>query len=83
MVLFFVGAAALYWGEMKNKNRSVDLILSKMKELQNKKQAAEEQREELLARLNSQNDPAWVEMLLMRKLGVVPEGQVKVYFKSE
>lgn len=36
---------------------------------------------ELLQRqLQSQSDPAWIEMVLMRELGMVPSGQTKVVF---
>lgn len=40
-------------------------------------------REDLTDQVESQNDPAWVEMTLMRVLGLVPEGQSKVYFHSD
>lgn len=30
--------------------------------------------------INSQSDPAWVELMLMKNLGLVPEGQIKVFF---
>lgn len=42
--------------------------------------AAEENRgKELNLLLNSQSDPAYVEMILMQKLGMVPSGQIKFY----
>lgn len=41
----------------------------------------QEQHQNLLEQLESQGDPAWTELTLMRKLGVVPEGQTKVVFK--
>ncbi len=34
----------------------------------------------LTLRLSSLNDPEWVQMLLMRDLGVLPDGQVKIVF---
>ena len=40
------------------------------------------QYEDLERRLQSQSDPAWLEMVLMEQLGVVPEGQAKVYFEE-
>jgi hypothetical protein len=36
--------------------------------------------EDLLLQINSQSDPEWVELTLMRGLGLVPEGQIKAYF---
>lgn len=29
------------------------------------------------------NDPAWVELTLMRVLGMVPEGYTKIYYKEK
>ena len=39
--------------------------------------------EKYLHEMNSQSDPAWIELVLMRKLGLVPEGQTKIVFKSK
>lgn len=36
--------------------------------------------EDLALQIRSQQDPAWVEMVLLRELGVVPEGWLKVHF---
>lgn len=33
--------------------------------------------------IESQTDPRWIEMVLMKKLGLVPQGQSKVRFKKE
>lgn len=38
--------------------------------------------EELRLAINSQNDPAWIELTLMRRLGLVPQGQKKILFRS-
>lgn len=38
--------------------------------------------EYLLRQINSQNDPAWIELVLKKELGLVPEGQQKIYFPS-
>ena len=46
------------------------------------KARTQELREDLLLSVASQDDPAWVEMVLMRDLGVVPEGWLKVHFKK-
>lgn len=40
-----------------------------------------ERHESLLLQMQSQSDPMWIEMMLMRELGVVPEGQTKVVFQ--
>lgn len=40
------------------------------------------EKEHLQLKIASFDDPAWIEMILMRDLGVVPEGYLKVHFKS-
>lgn len=37
-------------------------------------------REQLQQQINSQSDPEWIELVLKRELGLVPEGQIKVLF---
>ncbi len=49
-------------------------------EMEKEKTQLLSEREELQLKLASQSDPAWIEMVLMRDLGVVPEGWLKVHF---
>ena len=51
--------------------------------LQEEKKQIIKENEELTLRIMSQNDPNWIELMLIEKLGVVPEGQIKVVFKGE
>ncbi len=37
----------------------------------------------LIAQINSQSDHAWIELTLMKGLGVIPKGQKKVYFSPK
>lgn len=39
-------------------------------------------REDLMLKVNSQSDPDFVELLLMKELGVVPEGHLKFFFNE-
>ncbi len=41
------------------------------------------EKEDLLLQINSQSDPLWVQMALMKGLGLVPEGQRKIHFKDQ
>ena len=50
--------------------------------LNQEKEEALKTREKLLLTVNSQSDPAWVELVLFRELGLVPEGTAKIWFKS-
>lgn len=66
--------------------RRIETDYSKLSEHLTKLEAEKEKalalQENLLLQLESQSDPAWVELLLMKGLGVVPEGQTKVFFKK-
>ena len=56
-------------------------LTSRLDEMLEEKRDAEMAKEDLELRIASQNDPAWIEMVLIRELGVVPEGFLKVHFK--
>ena len=55
-------------------------LSQRLHEMERDKLALSQDREELALQLQSETDPAWVEMLLMKELGVVPEGWTKVHF---
>lgn len=83
VILFCLTCAMLYeQGRMK-----IDLDYKKMNaqlnSLQTIKKEKLELQEELLLKINSQSDPDFVELLLMKELGVVPEGQIKFFFSNE
>ena len=50
--------------------------------LQEDREASIVVRDDLLHQINSQSDYAWIELTLLKGLGLVPEGQTKVYFKK-
>lgn len=50
-------------------------------QLKNLKDDALYLRKELVAQIESQGDTEWVELLLKEKLGVVPQGQKKIFFE--
>lgn len=52
------------------------------KELTEEYQKVFEQHKYLEAELFSFNDPDWIELVLRKELGLVPENQTKVYFKE-
>lgn len=49
--------------------------------LEEEKTNALAKRTELLLQINSEADLQWIELVLMEGLGLVPEGQTKVYFR--
>jgi hypothetical protein len=82
MVLFFIVCWTGYAQAMHEKKKVGLELKEKMQELQLRKQEALEEKEDLVLQIHSQSDPEWVEMVLKKRLGVVPEGQRKVYFKN-
>jgi hypothetical protein len=49
--------------------------------LREEKQTVEKHHALLVLQFNSSSDPAWIELVLKRELGLIPEGQTKVVFK--
>ena len=58
------------------------LLLKQAEHLTVQKREALKQKGELVQVINSQNDPEWIEMTLMKVLGLVPEGCQKIVFKD-
>lgn len=83
-LLLFVALGYLFYAHAIRKKHLSFLELGQRKEnLEVEKLQALCEREDLLLQINSQSDPAWIQMMLMKGLGVVPEGQLKVYFKKD
>ncbi len=60
--------------EISNLDREVESLKRRIQE-------AKERHTELALEQESMNDPAWIELTLIRTLGMVPEGYTKVYYK--
>ena len=60
---------------------ALQAVSFRLQEMEKEKQIAMEKREELMACLQSESDPAWIELVLMKELGVVPDGWIKVHFR--
>lgn len=71
----------IYSYSIQKKNTVLFELESRRIELEREKIASLEQKEELLLQVDSQKDPTWMEMTLMKGLGLVPEGQRKVVFQ--
>lgn len=67
---------------MKEKKNAVHQLAFRLEEMERDREQALQKREDLQQCIASQSDPAWIEMVLMRDLGVVPEGFLKVHFKK-
>lgn len=74
---------AYYYRMIRPKEAEIRSLKYRVQEIKKEKELAEGKKEELQARIQSQNDPAWIEMVLMKELGVVPEGYLKVHFQKK
>lgn len=83
IIFFILFCAILYEPHYAHLKRNEKILLEKLSELNADKNAALALQRDLQYRINSQQDHEWIEMTLMRKLGLVPEGHVKVFFSEE
>ena len=74
--LSFVG----YHQISAKKVENIYAYAEKLHSLESEREEKREENKELTLMINSQNDPMWIEMVLMKELGLVPEGKLKVYF---
>lgn len=72
----------VYFQALKEKKTSFRELSFRLGEMEKEKVLALAEKEDLNLRIASQNDPAWIELILMRDLGVVPEGFLKVHFSK-
>lgn len=78
--LLSIAVLAIYAQGMREKSSALKEVSLRLEEIREEKKRASCEQEELLLALASQEDPAWIELVLMRDLGVVPEGWLKVHF---
>ena len=83
VVAFVALCSAIYLHAIQQKDLSYRESIVQLKALEKEKALALARHEELSLQIQSQSDPAWVEMVLKRNLGMVPEGQTKVYFHQD
>jgi hypothetical protein len=81
--LFLMACFILYSQGMQKKADVCSDLKGKIRHLESLKQVVLAEREDLALQIHSQSDSDWIEMVLKKRLGVVPEGQMKVYFKTE
>lgn len=82
VVLFLVATGGLYWHGICEKENIYSDLQKRIGSVKEELALASMEKEELLRQLNSQSDPEWIELVLMKRLGLVPEGQIKVYFEK-
>lgn len=80
---FLLIAGTIYIPAMNQKRIKVHELTLRLKEMENEKHLALQEKEDLRLQIASQSDTGWIEMVLMRDLGLVPEGWLKVHFKKQ
>ncbi len=74
---------SVYLHAIQQKKQVIGELKEHLDLLTREKESAQRTQEDLILQMNSQSDPAWVELVLKRRLGLVPEGQLKVYFYED
>jgi hypothetical protein len=82
VIVFSAISLACYFQVAHSRAIAMSELSGRLQDMEKAKIIASEQQEELTSRLQSETDPAWIEMVLMKDLGVVPEGWVKVQFQK-
>ena len=82
MVTFLSLCALFFWQNSRKTHYVAEDLELRYATIMEQKRLVAMEREDLLLQIQSQNDPKWVELVLMRKLGLIPEGQTKVYFEQ-
>ncbi len=83
VIAFMLLCGVLYEQGLKTRHEDLLRLSQHLAQLQQQKEAAIATQIDLQTKINSQSDPAWVELTLMQGLGLTPEGQQKVFFSDE
>lgn len=83
VILFSLCCFAIYERGVNLKHRDYTQLQHQLVELQDEYAAQVKIQDDLRLQINSQSDPDWLELVLMRGLGLVPEKQTKVFFTSQ
>lgn len=83
VVSFCAVCCLVYFNAIGKKNEVIATLDRHLNLLQTEKTTLLRQNEDLLLQVNSQSDPAWIQLTLMKGLGLVPEGQLKVFFFND
>ncbi len=82
VVLVLIFISMLYLKTHEAKDKQINFLASKLESLENEKLLANNRRDKLLLEIQSLQDPDYVEMLLIKEMGVVPQDSIQVRFKN-
>src|SRR5262245_42655366 len=71
----------LYEQGLRKKDKDYLLLSKQLSYLQSEKAEALKKRMDLQNQISSQQDPDWIELTLMKRFGMVPDGYQKVFFE--
>lgn len=80
VLLFIAACGIIYFNALGRKNQVLAVLDQQLKALEVQQAMLLGEKEDLMLQIQSQSDPAWIQLILMKELGLVPEGQTKVYF---
>ena len=81
MVTFLCLVALFFWQNSRKTYFVAADLEQRLSEIIEQKRVVVMERDDLLLQIQSQKDPQWIELVLRRRLGLIPEGQTKVYFE--
>lgn len=82
-VIFFVLFCCMLLEQgLKKRDHDYQSLSEQLNYLQEEERIAIHTQNNLLLQINSESDPAWIELTLMKSLGLVPENQTKIFFKK-
>lgn len=83
VILLLMIGFFLYDQTSHHQNKTIAQLEEKLALLTKKKEKAAAIQEDLKLQIISQEDPEYLEMVLIKKLGLIREGQTKIFFPSE
>ena len=82
VILFGLLCYMGYEQGLRSRTQDFQTLSDQLRVLQFEMKKAAALQNNLLMQVNSQSDPGWVELTLMKGLGLVPEGHTKVLFTN-
>lgn len=83
VVLFMLCCYFLYEQGLMKREHDFTKLQTQYQELLKQRDLALAEQETLTVQINSQSDPEYVELTLMKVLGLTPEGSTKVLFTNQ
>ena len=82
VLLVFIICFAAYEPSVNHTQQQIRLLQEDLSHLKHHRDQLLVMEERLKRQIHSQEDPAFIERTLIKTLGLVPEGQTKVYFRN-